>query len=43
MTSLDMHGFSVSLLNVSNMDENLILGYVDLKVSSPFWPSALIP
>ena len=43
MTSLDMHGFSISLLKLTNSNESEILELVDLKVSTPSWPSPTIP
>lgn len=35
VSSLDMNGISLTVLNVTDLD---VLAYIDLPVSSPFWP-----
>lgn len=41
MTSLDMNGISLTILNLPEDKSAEILSYIDMPVDTPFWPKAV--
>ena len=43
MTSLDMNGYSITVLRLDTLEnKKQIVEWIDLKVDSPFWPGSIV-